>query len=122
MKRIAIIAILLLSAGLSKAQDLAPDQNPRYQESMNQYMQIADSLTRTQGTTPQNTYKAYDFYQHRQEIREQRRQRRQAAWMYGGYGSYNWPGSMYSPWGFNSFWMPGRRHSWGLGLNYGRWW
>ena len=79
MKRNLIITIILagsLFAGTAMAQQaaLAPDQNPRYHESANRYMLVADSINRLQGTTVQNTYKAYDWYTAREERRQQNRQ------------------------------------------------
>ncbi|WP_432714521.1 hypothetical protein [Pedobacter sp.] len=79
MKR-NIIAFLCLLGGLtfsssSHAQniELLADQNPRYAESVNKYSKLVDSLIQTQGTTVQQTYKAYDWYEAREERRSQRR-------------------------------------------------
>lgn len=136
MKRNLIITTILAAASLfgSKAMAqqaaLAPDQNPRYHESANKYRLIADSLTRTQGTTVQNTYKAYDWYTAREERRQQNRQWRS---MYGGYYNYS-PGwslyggySSYYPfyssfgnygYGYGNRWG-GRGGRWGVGIGYG---
>jgi hypothetical protein len=140
MKRNLIIITLLTAASLfgnnAMAQQaaLAPDQNPRYHESANKYRLIADSLTRTQGTTVQNTYKAYDWYTAREERRQQNRQWRSMyggyynspGWsLYGGYssyypfyssfGNYGW-GNRWGGWG-NGGW--GGRGGWGVGLGFG---
>lgn len=101
---------------ISHAQDgsLLPDQNPRFAESVNKYSKIADSLTRSQGTTVQQTYKAYDWYEAREERRQLRRERNhQYSFSMGlGYGN---------PW-----YYPGYRHSSYLypsfGYRTGNWW
>ena len=54
--------------------NLVKDQNPRYEESRAKYMNMSDSLTRNQGTTIQETYKAYDWYEAREEKRKLRRE------------------------------------------------
>ena len=79
MKRIIFCLCLFLSgsSGLQAQERFAPDQNPRYKESLNKYIKLADSLTKTQGTTLQETYKAYDWYEARLERRQQRRSWRQ---------------------------------------------
>ena len=93
---------------ISHAQDssLLPDQNPRYAESVNKYSKIADSLTRNQGTTVQQTYKAYDWYEAREERRLLRRERNhQYSLSMGlGYGhSWYYPGYRHSSYLYPSF-------------------
>ncbi len=74
--------ILITIAGLialslhSNAQhaSLATDQNPRYEQSRAKYMNKSDSLTSTQGTTIQETYKAYDWYEAREAKRKLRKE------------------------------------------------
>ena len=95
--------------------DLLPDQNPRFAESVNKYSKIADSLTQTQGTTVQQTYKAYDWYEAREERRKLRRERNHQyslalGYNYGNYWSY--PAYRYSghytPYfglGTNNYWL-----------------
>lgn len=135
MKRNLIITTLLAAGSLfgsnAMAQQaaLAPDQNPRYHESANKYMLIADSLTRTQGTTVQNTYKAYDWYTAREERRQQNREWRNT---YGSYYNYSPGWSIYS--GYSSYYpfyssfgnygygygnrWGGRGGRWGIGIGY----
>jgi hypothetical protein len=127
MKRNLIIITGVLAAGLfggsAMAQQtaLAPDQNPRYQESAKKYTLLADSLTKWQSTTIQGTYKAYDWYTAREERRQQNREWRR---MYGGYnyspswglygGGYNYP--FYSSFGNYGYGYGNRWGGWG-----GRW-
>lgn len=117
MKRNLIIIASFISglfySGLSYAQkpELVEDQNPRYQETRAKYIELADSLNQTQGTTVQNTYKAYDWYTAREERRQQRRERRyENSWNPYFYG--------------NSYYYPSIGYSFGLGYsnyNYGNW-
>ena len=83
-----LVLSLLSLKGMAQQGALAPDQNPRYHESANKYRLVADSLNKTQGTTVQNTYKAYDWYTARQERRQQNREWRHQGRMNGGYYSY----------------------------------
>jgi len=125
MKRVLILlAGFLLSLSYSSAvyaqnTSLVPDQNPNHEISRSKYLQLADSLTRTQGTTVQNTYKAYDWYTAREERRALRRERNHLERLYSpsyypnsyfsfGYSNY------YSPWGFNYNWNWNRHR-------YNRW-
>lgn len=126
MKTLNIAAMLLLTASIAVGQDkdLAPDQNPRYRESRDQYMKVSDSLTINQGTTDQNTYKAYDFYEARMERRNERREFRRQAILSGAYNNmYYSPFYSYSPYGWGgsnlNFMWRANRH---MGLGYGRWW
>jgi len=124
MKRNIIITIILagsLFSGNAIAQQaaLAPDQNPRYHESANKYMLVADSLNRLQSTTVQNTYKAYDWYTAREERRQQNRQWRN---MYGGYYNYSPGWSLYS--GYSSyypFYSSFGNYGYGYGNRWGGW-
>lgn len=111
MKALSIYSLLFLAfcVSIARAQQsgLVDDQNPRYAESRNHYMKAADSLTSEQGTTVQQTYKAYDWYQARLERREQRREWRRQEYMDGGYYYNNyWPG-YYNPytWGTSRYWF-----------------
>lgn len=120
---ILFISGLTIESARAQESSLAPDQNPRYKESQQQYMKKADSLTRTQSTTPQQTYKAYDWYQARMERRQQRREWRHQENLYNGYyNNYTWPSyySPYSSWRRNFFWPSS------VGLTWGRtrwgWW
>lgn len=99
-----IVAGLLIMAMPAMAQQkLLPDQNPRYQESMNLYLINEDSLTAREGETVQQTYKAYQFMEAKREWREQKRQARLErrargwdSWGYPGYSyGYGYPGYTY---------------------------
>lgn len=110
-----------------KAQQatLVADQNPRYMESEAKYTRVADTLTSSQGTTIQNTYKAYDWYEARQERRQQNREWRANSYYdysptWGLYGSYGFPYSGYgygNRWGYGGY---GRgRGRVGIGFGFG---
>ncbi|MFZ1528868.1 MAG: hypothetical protein WAT19_08960 [Ferruginibacter sp.] len=74
MNKTLLFAILLFSVFNLKAQDaaLAPDQNPRYKESLDKYVASKDELQKTNNTTVQDTYKAYDWYQAKMDRRQDR--------------------------------------------------
>lgn len=102
----------LVYSTMSYAQKsgLVHDQNPRYLESRAKYMYLADSLNLTQGSTVQNTYKAYDWYTAREERRQARRERNNSDW----YSPYDYNGGYYYP-SFNYY----PRFGYSLGLGYG---
>lgn len=107
MKRTLMIIAGLIAgvafAANSYAQQasLVEDQNPRYEIAKAKYMNMSDSLTRDQGTTVQNTYKAYDWYEAREERRKLRRER-------------NYERSLYSyPYYGNSYYYPSLNFGWG---------
>lgn len=77
--KIIIAAVTILGglySGVASAQQTAllADQNPRYRESQAKYARGADSLTSLQGTTIQDTYKAYNWYEAKLERRRQNRE------------------------------------------------
>jgi len=123
-KNLVIISSLLLGAlyagtATAQQQGLAPDQNPRYKESQGKYALMADSLTSQQGTTVQNTYKAYDWYEAKLERRKQRREWRNENRMYSYYNDF-YPsmsfGNSYFPYRGNNFGnYYGRRNNFWLG-------
>lgn len=126
MKKYLIIIMLLITANLLRGKTfaqqvgLAPDQNPRYKESQNKYIPMADSLNRQQGTTVQNTYKAYDWYTARQERRQQNREWRHQERMYGGYYNYSPGWSVYS--GYSSpYYSSYGNYGYGYGNRWGGW-
>lgn len=93
-----IASLVYSTIGNAQTPVLVEDQNPRYQESRAKYIELADSLTRTQGTTAQNTYKAYDWYTAREERRKLRRERNyNNSW----YNPYYYGNSFYSPIGLS---------------------
>ncbi len=114
MKRIFYTAILLTLPVMAYCQQLAfaADQNPRYKESQDRYLKMADSLTTFHGITIQQTYKAYDWYEAKLERRKQNREwrhqermnRRYITSYYPDYNPYN---NYYgNPWGrqYQRFW------------------
>ena len=114
MKLVTIVLAVALAISLeSQAQqaNLVPDQNPRYEGSRAKYMNIADSLTSTQGTTVQNTYKAYDWYEAREARRKLRREQNyQNSWLYPSVNYY--PGYNYNGWGYGLGYSSWGRHNW----------
>lgn len=108
--------LALTTTGYAQNNDLLKDQNPRYQESRAKYNERADSLNRTQGSTVQSTYKAYDWYEAREERRKLRRERNFQLNLNGGYyyGSpYYYPSISYGNYGF------GGRFGYGGYVGYG---
>ena len=137
MKHLIIACGLMLSANVLFAQnsDQDKDQNPRFRESQNKYMAIADSVVKEHATTIQNTYKAIDYLEDKRAERTQRRlarieNRRYNNYYSGGYydnsyynnGYYNngfYPSGFYPS--INLGWHNGWRNNFplSLGLN---WW
>ena len=74
MKKFLLLSLLFLTGGIFVfGQELAPNQNPNYQQSRNKYMGFADSLTSYQSTTIQDTYKAIDYLADKAEAKAERR-------------------------------------------------
>lgn len=121
------IASLAYSAsGYAQKVDPLKDQNPRYQESRAKYIELADSLNRDQGTTVQQTYKAYDWYEAREDRRKLRRERNFQLNLNSGYyyGSpYFYPSISYGNYGFGRGFNYGGHigYSWGNSRPWGRW-
>jgi len=104
----------------SRAQqaNLEKDQNPRYEQSRAKYMNMSDSLTRNQGTTLQQTYKAYDWYEAREEKRKLRRETNYNNSLYNNSyygGAYFYPTMRFNNFGYGNY---GRGH-WRGGFGYG---
>lgn len=120
-----LMALTLCLGHIGYAQEFNPDQNPNYRQSMYRYLAVGDSITRTQSTTFQDTYKAYDWYEARQERRDLRRERRYNIRMERAkYGSYydSYPGYYYSGYsGYSRY-----RNNWNIwpsiGFRTGNWW
>lgn len=114
MKKVILPFFAFVALGFTaEAQQLAPDQNPRYMESQQRYMRMADSINTWHGTTPQETYKAIDYLVDKREARDARRAFRRelrmerARWnndFYYGYGGY------YN--NYNNFYPGGYRNGW----------
>ncbi|WP_316841032.1 hypothetical protein [Pedobacter gandavensis] len=105
-----IASLVYSTMSYAQKSGLVHDQNPRYLESRAKYMYLADSLNLTQGSTVQNTYKAYDWYTAREERRQTRRERNNSDW----YSPYDYNGGYYYP-SFNYY----PRFGYSLGLGYG---
>lgn len=131
---LALLGLALVTGTVSFSQSgLAPDQNPSYAVSRDKYMKMADSLTRWQSTTFQDTYKAIDWLADRREARAERRGFRQqlrlerARWVNDYYDNYNYFPGYRGRWGNyrNSYYNGFNRRSNSFFLNpwgVGYWW
>ncbi len=124
IKKIVLFSFtLLVSQGLAFAQSVGrvDDQNPNAYKSAARYKEAGESLLLNQGSTVQQTYKAYDWYQAKQERIAQRRAARQSNPYY--YNDWYYP-SIYTSLGFGYY--GGRHHGWGwspyVGIGMGRYW
>ncbi|QNL48884.1 hypothetical protein H8S90_19310 [Olivibacter sp. SDN3] len=102
-----MVLFLFVSLGYTQDKNLS-DQNPRHYKSAEKYLIISDSLLRTQGTTVQQTYKAYDWYTARQERRALRKERRHLERVSNPYWDWYYPSfGFYNNIGFNNWgWYP----------------
>lgn len=117
--------------------ELASDQNPNYRISQQRYMAQKDSLSQNMNTTPQQTYKAYDWLEAKQERRQNRINNRQQVRLLrnmnrGGWGNNYWG---INGWNNNAGWNNGwNSNNWGnsfytpfslipssIGLRSGNW-
>ncbi|GAA4787791.1 hypothetical protein GCM10023231_14920 [Olivibacter ginsenosidimutans] len=121
-KKISYLFLIGLLAALTLHAQEDPDQNPNAAKSAARYQAISDSLLAGQGTTYQQTYKAYDWYEAKQERKALRRERRHQERManpYYGYDNWFYPSIGFSYWG-------GRHSHWGwspyIGINTGGYW
>lgn len=102
-----LLGFMFVSASAQPA--LAPDQNPRYKESMDKYISIKDSLQLTNNTTVQQTYKAYDWYEAKQQARQDRinfRRQLRLNRSYYGYNPYSYYDDPYRYNGRNRYYYP----------------
>ncbi len=84
MRTILLIALSIVFYTNTNAQagtgvttpTLLPDQNPNYQKSRDKYMQESATLTKNEGQTVQQTYKAIDDVQAKKERKELASERR----------------------------------------------
>jgi hypothetical protein len=111
MKRsIRNTALALLSPFVTLALhaqvSLAPNQNPSFAVSRDKYMRSADSLTRTEGTTIHNTYRAYDWFEAREARKKEDREWRRVIQLERARNRTYYPGQYYQPNGSRS-----HRHS-----------
>lgn len=74
---ILTLGVVLMASTSIQAQTQNPDQNPNYQQSRDKYMTQTDEYSQKQGTTEQDTYKAYDWTEHKEEVKQDRIDRRQ---------------------------------------------
>lgn len=123
MNKYFIFFLLIGSLSLSTAKAQLPtaDQNPNAYKSQERYLIKSDSLLQYQGTTFQETYKAYDWYEAKQERKALRRERRHLERMANPYAYSNW---WYPSIGL-SYWGGHRNWGWSpyVGLGFGNnWW
>lgn len=126
MKTIITLALSFVLATSIQAQTtstvtLLEDQNPNFQKSRDKYMKQAEELTKNEGQTIQQTYKAIDDVQAKKERKElaleRRHERRMARIQSRGIGRSRY----YNDWGYgygnyNSYGNYGNYNSYG---NYG---
>jgi hypothetical protein len=120
------IICLVAYSSTGYAQKAEKDQNPGYRESRAKYIELADSLNRDQGTTVQNTYKAYDWYEAREERRKLRRDRNHQLNLNSRYyydSPYFYPSIGYGNYGFGGRFGYGGHvgYSWGNSRPWHRW-
>jgi hypothetical protein len=126
IKYIVASFAVLTSVGLNA--QLAPDQNPNYQNSADKYAGQASELTSTQSTTVQDTYEAYDWREakaaEKQERQDRQYQLRMARAMSNnrcGYYNNGWNNNGYYN---NGYWNNGYNNNgnWNNGYyNNGNW-
>ena len=85
MKQIFFTLAILVAGFATKAQELAPDQNPNYKVSMDKYAATQVNLQSTNNTTIQSTYKAYDWSTAKSERKAERRSFRRERRLYNNY-------------------------------------
>ncbi len=73
MKKVLLTLIVAAASFVTFGQELAPDQNPNYKQSMDKYAATQVSLLSNMNTTVQNTYKAYDWSTAKAERQAERR-------------------------------------------------
>lgn len=143
MKRAGYIlgGLLLLSSWGTVAQELAPNQNPNYMRSAEKYAAQAETLTASQSTTVQDTYKAYDWREAKAEDKQQRQDRRYElrkmryetrnrcypprryyGYNNGYYGNFGYPGYNYNGYNYNNGYFGNPNYNsllYGAGLGLG---
>ena len=104
--------LLLVCSALTAQTNLAPDQNPDFAISRDKYMKLADSLSQWQGTTIQQTYKAFDWYEHKQERKNERIQFNRQWQLQRNY--YHYPPYYNRSYYYNNYRNYYPRHRWGF--------
>jgi hypothetical protein len=113
----SVVFVTIHAQTIADTNTLLPDQNPNYQKSRDKYVAESATLTKNEGQTVQQTYKAIDDVQakkERKELASQRRQDRRMARIqsrgqrnryYGNYDYNNYNNGYYAngytnPYGF----------------------
>ena len=96
MKKILLSLIVAATWFVAGAQELAPDQNPNYKQSLEKYKAAHDNLQTTMNTTVQSTYKAYDFQTAKASKKAERMNLRRNNRMFNNYSN-----QYYDPYGYN---------------------
>ncbi|RYY25984.1 MAG: hypothetical protein EOO04_11145 [Chitinophagaceae bacterium] len=90
---LSIILLISFFSDTAMAQEaLVFNQNPRFAQSRDRYIYLADSLNSWHSTTFQETYKAIDYLADKREARERRREFHRQLRLErarNGYGWYN---------------------------------
>jgi hypothetical protein len=87
MKKLLLSILLAAATAFCFAQDLVPDQNPNYKQSMDKYAASQQTLQATMNTTVQSTYKAYDWSTARADRKKENRDFRRQRQLYGIYNN-----------------------------------
>ncbi len=85
---VAVFSVCLTT--LHAQETLAPNQNPRFEESRSKYVAMADSLNSWHSTTFQDTYRAVDYMADKAEARAQRRAFRRELRLERARNGYGW--------------------------------
>lgn len=78
---------------------LVADQNSSFAVSRDKYIRSADSLTKNEGTTIHNTYRAYDWFETREARKKETREWRRVLQLENVRSRTYYPGQYYQPYG-----------------------
>ena len=123
---LALSSLFLISANAQNdSVTLLPDQNPNFQKSRAKYMAQSVELTKNEGQTIQDTYKAIDDVQAKKDRKElaltRRHERRMARIQSRGYrrgGHYYNNGYGYNNYGYNNGYYGSPYSNYGSRPNY----
>lgn len=121
-----IFAICIYNLSLYAQSNNDENQNPRFKEAKNKYIKNIDALTKNQGTTIQQTYKAFDWYEDKMKKKAQRdlwrhlerMERAKNGTLYYYDSSWGFPNYYSSPyWGVSPY-INYRWTNWDFGLRF----
>ncbi len=90
MKKLLLSFLLVAATAAMYAQEIVPDQNPNYKQSMDKYVAQQQSLQATMNTTVQSTYKAYDWSTAKADRKKENREFRRQRQLYSIYNNYDY--------------------------------